>query len=286
MTLPNFIIAGVPRAGTTSLVSYLRQHPQIFMAQDEPRFFLQSTDPNDPEVYNGKVKAKTLAEYEAEFAGVTDEKAIGEKTPFYFYSPGAIRRIKAMLPDVRLIFSLRNPIERAYSTYWMAARMGKEMPPIEEFLGPDSDTLVGGRYYSFLCQWYQAFDPSQIKVIILDDLEQSPQVVFEDLCRFLEVDDTVVLADSTAKNASAQPTNRTLAKMVTTFKGSAAFNASRALIPQDVRTQLKRYLYKTYQKPPPVDRKLTARLRPLFEDDIRELEGLLGRDLTIWRTRP
>jgi hypothetical protein len=115
MTLPNFIIAGVPRAGTTSLVGYLRQHPQIFMAEGEPRFFLHNPDPNDTsEVYDLKIDVRSLPEYEALFEGATDEKAIGEKTPFYIYAPGAMGRIKATLPDVRLVFSLRNPIERLH----------------------------------------------------------------------------------------------------------------------------------------------------------------------------
>jgi hypothetical protein len=287
MTLPNFIIAGVPRAGTTSLVGYLRQHPQIFMAEGEPRFFLHNPDPTDTsEVYDLKIDVRSLPEYEALFEGVTDEKAIGEKTPFYIYAPGAMGRIKATLPDVRLVFSLRNPIERAYSSYWLAVRNGQDVGSVEEFLTPSSDYIATGYYYAYLCRWYQTFDPARIKVVIFDDLKQSPQAVFQDLCRFLEVDDGVVLADTTAKNAGAKPSNRALAKTIKGIRSSAVFETIRPMIPKAWREPLKQMEAKNYEKPPAIDKDLVARLRPLFEDDIRQLEGLLGRDLSVWRTRP
>jgi hypothetical protein len=96
----------------------------------------------------------------------------------------------------------------------------------------------------------------------------------------------VVLADTTAKNAGAKPSNRALAKTIKGIRSSAAFKTIRPMIPKAWREPLKQVEAKNYEKPPAIDKDLVARLRPLFEDDIRQLEGLLGRDLSVWRTRP
>ena len=118
MTLPNFLVIGAPKAGTTSLHLHLRAHPEIFMPElKEPRFFGY-----EGEGERLKFPIRTLEEYTALFDAVTDETAIGEATPHYLVYPGAAQRIRDLLPGARLIASLRDPVERSYSVYQMNLR--------------------------------------------------------------------------------------------------------------------------------------------------------------------
>src|SRR5262245_28683977 len=111
MTLPTFLIIGAGRSGTTSLYHYLRQHPEVFMSPvKEPIYF--ALGPNL--VFTGPAAdwvldqaAKTREEYEALFAGVTNEKAIGEASPRYLASPDAAGRIRETIPEARLVAILR-----------------------------------------------------------------------------------------------------------------------------------------------------------------------------------
>src|SRR5690242_17389826 len=115
--LPNFLIVGAHKAGTESMRMYLMEHPQVFMTEaHEPNFFaLEGTAKFNPDgtptrpwmLQSGAVY--TIDEYEALFDGVTDERAVGEKSPIYLRNPDAPARIKERLPGVRLVAVLRNP---------------------------------------------------------------------------------------------------------------------------------------------------------------------------------
>lgn len=126
MTMPNFLIVGAQKAGTTSLHYYLKQHPQIYMRpRKEPHFF----EGMHWDFYRpGRIMLAVtdLADYQALFEGVTDEKAIGEASASYLYSPKAPTLIKRSIPDARLIAILRNPPDRAYSNFLHCVRGGRE----------------------------------------------------------------------------------------------------------------------------------------------------------------
>ena len=119
MTLPNFLIIGAAKAGTTSLYRYLEQHPDVFMSEfKEPRFFALENDPldyrgpNDPAAH---CEYKTLEAYETLFAGVRNERAAGEASTLYLYHEDAAERIRHYVPDMKMIAVLRHPVEQAYS---------------------------------------------------------------------------------------------------------------------------------------------------------------------------
>src|ERR687894_3261543 len=115
MTMPNFFIIGAQKAGTTSLYYYLKQHPQIYMSpRKEPHFF-KGMHSELRKSGRGLPPVTDLGDYQALFRGVTDEKAIGEASASYLYSPKAPALIKSSIPDAKLIAVLRNPADRAYS---------------------------------------------------------------------------------------------------------------------------------------------------------------------------
>src|ERR1700683_2812112 len=122
MAMPDFFIAGVPKAGTTALHPALARHPELYMSPvKEPKFFL--TD-GPPPAEGGPGDAKTYREhiwrrsdYEALFSQAPAGKLRGESTPFYLYNQQAQVRIKALIPGARLIVVLRDPVERAHSNW-------------------------------------------------------------------------------------------------------------------------------------------------------------------------
>src|SRR5215218_4707583 len=123
MTMPNFLIIGAGKSGTTSLYHYLGQHPEVFMSpMKEPKFFCFEGErpnfrgPGDDEEINRKC-VTTIDAYRALFDGVACEKAVGEASSMYLYYPKAPERIDHHVAGVRLIAVLRNPVDRAYSSY-------------------------------------------------------------------------------------------------------------------------------------------------------------------------
>lgn len=122
MALPDFFLAGAPKAGTAALHAALAQHPSLFMsAVKEPKFFLTDGPPptrggpGDVKTYREHVWRQ--ADYEAVFDPAPAGQVRGESTPFYLHNRDAQRRIRALIPDAKLIVVLRDPVERAHSNW-------------------------------------------------------------------------------------------------------------------------------------------------------------------------
>ncbi len=198
MILPTFIVGGAPRAGTTFLYEVLDEHPDVFMAKPrtpEPKFFLI-----DDEFQKG------LAYYsERYFSGALGGRctAVGEKSTNYLESPVAARRIRTSLPDVKLLFALRNPIERAFSNYLWSTKNGLETLSFEEAIKTEAvresqyapehrysrpfSYVSRGMYATLLEPFFAAFRPAQIHVVILEDLEDNPQPHLDAIWQYLGV---------------------------------------------------------------------------------------------------
>src|SRR6266702_4704009 len=137
MALPDFLVIGAPKAGTTALHAALARHPALFMsAIKEPKFFLTDGPPptrggpGDVQTYREHVWRRE--EYEALFAPAPAGVLRGESTPFYVYDWAAQQRIRALIPDAKLIVILRDPVERAHSNWTHLWSAGLE--PIGDFL--------------------------------------------------------------------------------------------------------------------------------------------------------
>jgi len=183
MTLPNFLIIGAAKSGTTALYTYLKQHPEIFMSTPkELRYFSNVSSP--PEGIPHHRAVFSLEEYKSYFDAVTDEKAYGESSPMYLYTPGTAERIRTAIPDVKILAILRNPIDRAYSAYTHALRDWIETAEtFEEALEKEPERIGAGwgmlwhyanagYYYEQLSRYYKVFDPDQIRVFLHDDLSK------------------------------------------------------------------------------------------------------------------
>ena len=286
MTLPNFIIFGVAKAGTTSLYHYLDQHPQIFMCPDKGTNYFgyedarawKWVDEGDPPLLRN-FQAKTFAEYEAFFAGVGDEIAIGEVSPQYFRCPTAARRIREYLPEVKLVASLRNPAERAFSGFLMRVRRGEPVKSMYAELTPQSSHVKEGFYYPRLKRYFDLFPREQIKIYLFDEFKQDPLKVVCDMFAFLGVDTSFLPDISTRHNPAAMPKNRLLNKL---FFDPALIRLVKSVLPERAQEAAKWVQQQNLTSAPKLPADLRARLLEIYQEDIIQLEQLLERDLSIW----
>lgn len=285
MRLPNFIVGGALKAGTTSLNYYLKQHPDVYMCPlKEPRYFAYEIDnPDHVQGHGLYFPIKTWEQYTTLFAEAGEQSVIGEVSPHYMISPIAPQGIHDRLPNVKLLFSLRQPVKRAYSVYWHQVRLGDENRPVEEALVEGEYALTHGLYAHWLRNWYALFAPEQIKVILFDDLLRDPLGAYVDVCHFLEIDDTFV-PDMTVRNKGGAMKNERLGRLYERLKKHPLRQKLDPLVPQGVRSALVKTHDQNLQEPPPMPPALQQRLNAFYCEDIAELEQMLQRDLSAWRS--
>lgn len=273
MTLPNFLIAGAAKAGTTSLYEYLRQHPDVFMSPlKEPGYYW----PEAPTLEDAPIR--TREQYEALFANAQHERAIGEATPRYLQSPTAAERIRRDIPDARIIVSLRNPADRAYSSFLGRLRGGREHRSVEEAMRPDSYYFATSLYYEALQRFYQRFE--HIKVVLFDDLRTDTRAVMRDLYTFLDVDPDFQ-PELGIHNRAAVPRSLTLNALFIKTTDALRRVSPRFLRGRNLTPRLHPLLLGPATPLPPAIRK---QMLDEFRDDIEKTSSLIGRDLSFWLT--
>lgn len=292
MVLPNFLIIGAAKGGTTSLYYYLNQHPQIFMSPvKEPRFFAlegENLDFRSPDELFVENSVTSFEEYCSLFQEVKNEIAIGEASPLYLYSDKAPLKIKRYIPDVKLIAILRDPVQRAYSSYMHYVREGYETLPFAESLQAEEKRIQENWVYmwhfkkcGFYCEqlkrYFDVFDKKQIKVYLYEDLSNTPKFL-KDVFDFLEVDSTFA-PDLSVLNASGVPKIRMLYNLLD--RGNAVRSALKVL-PAQFRKNVANSLRKWNLEKPPLPAEVGDSLRDTYRDDILKLQGLIDRDLSKW----
>ena len=194
--LPDFIIAGAPRSGTTWLYTLARRHPQLALAEPmvpEPKFFLVD------ELWERGVEYYSARWFNLLPAG----RVLGEKSANYLESPVAAERVCRALPRVKLIFLLRNPVDRAYSNYLWSRQNGLESETFERALALEEERernppprlryarpyayFSRGLYAEDLARFLDHFPREQILVLRHEDVAARPEHIAAALHRFLRV---------------------------------------------------------------------------------------------------
>jgi Sulfotransferase domain len=295
MIMPNFLIIGAAKSGTTSLYHYLKQHPQIYMSSiKETEFFafegeqLNFCGPGDMQ----RSSITNLEDYQKQFQRVLNETAIGEASPVYLYSPKAPERILHYIPDVKLIAILRNPVERAYSQFLMFIRDGRE--PVLDFakaLQQEKTRKLNnwewgwcyldiGFYYLQLKRYFDLFEHNQIKVYLYEDLEASPARLLKDIFQFLNVDENFLPDKSIRYNATGIPKNKFWHQLL--FKPSFIKAPFKLLLPLELRKRIRLDLSNRNLVKPHLSSSLRKQLLQVYRDDILKLQDLIQRDLSKW----
>ncbi len=281
MSLPNFIVIGAHKAGTTSLYHYLRAHPSVYMPElKEARFFAFDQDNPDhlkkiPKVF----PITSMDNYIELFDNVHLEKAIGEASPEYLNSEFAARKIYQHIPNVKLIVSLRNPIDRAYSLFMMAYRSGNISGMVPEEFEFDNEQAREGAYYSKLKVYMDLFGRQSVKVILFEDLIKDTENTIKDIFKFLEVSEDFEPELSQIHNPGGIPKSRMIYNL---SRNRIISKSLKNILPESLISGLKSLKNKNLTKSPKFDiekRKCAVRL---IKDDIIKVEELINRDLSSW----
>ncbi len=293
--LPTFVIIGVQKSGTTSIYSYLKQHPQIYVSRiKETNFFCQEWEQASPEVLaKRKFPINTLADYCQLFAGAKDEIALGEASPnCMLFHEVAVSRIQRYAPKAKLIAILRNPIERAYSEHLMNLRDVIDDPDatlkkLLETRANTSHVLLKGKYYDSLKHFIDTFGDEQVSVFLYDDLQKDATAFMQSLYRTLGVDDAFV-PDTTKRAQTAQvPKNKRLNRLIRTQNPvrEAVSIVLRILLPEKTRRRLRSHLINLNSQSKahyPLTEEERQLLKDYYREDILKLQDLIKRDLSSW----
>ena len=312
---PNFFIVGAPKCGTTSLWSYLKGHPEIYMSPLKEIYFFD-TDLWDkrrerPWARLNEGRQPSLEQYLGCFAAAGEQKRIGEATPSYLRSLRAPSGIKAFSPTAQIIIMLRNPVDMIYSLHSQAlrhsfawnraaasARESVELLPIDDFeAAMEADARRADRevrgyrnYANFpeqVQRYFDLFGRENVHTIIYDDLKQSSAAVGRETLRFLGVRPDLAGAFPTA-NPNQHVRNAHL-QTILLRQPHALREISRALIPGWLRSRIQRSLLSSnlvVRPRPPMKAELRRRLQREFEPKVEQLGRLLGRDLSGWCSVP
>jgi hypothetical protein len=290
LMLPNFIVIGAAKAGTTSLHWYLAEHPAVFMTPvKDPAFFAYGVDEHgqllwgDLELHVFPIRS--LVEYEALFADTGGAPAVGEASTTYLECPQAAGRIRQRIPAARLLCSIRHPVDRAYSDYLMYLRrrgrrfdQARELSATAAWARPESRWMQIGRYHEQLRRYYDAFPPEQIRVLLFDDLRQDPRRYMEEVYRFLQVDPSFVPDFATPHAAGGVPASALLEGLF--MRG--ARSSARTWVPKPAADWLRRFRARTLRAPPRLPPELRRELMLPFRDDMLRTSELIGRSLQHW----
>lgn len=259
MALPDFLIIGAMKCGTSTLQAQLAAQQGVFMTTPkEPNFF------SDDAVY-----ARGLGWYEGLFAEAGPDEMKGEASTHYTKlptHPETLARLSAVIAAPRLIYMIRNPIERTVSHYiheWSMGVMGGDM---EAAFQAHPELIAYSRYAMQIAPWAEAFGAERIHMVSLEVLQQDPQATLTAVGRFLELPEAPLWREEQARvNVSAERIRRfPLYGLLVDNPVAAALR--RTLVPRGLRDAVKR--------------RLQMRERPALPDaKRRELEALFAEDL-------
>ena len=310
MRLPDFLIIGSAKSGTTTLYEYLCRHPQIFMSTPkEPNFFAKEIN-----------YQKGIEWYASLFEEAQAGQICGEASTPYTHQlqiPDLIERIFRVLPDVKLIYIIRHPVDRAYSQYQQQIKIaqgknrrakvkafkipetfeellqrGKQVIEADDYMNK-IDVLAASNYIAIIERYLEYFDRQSFLFLLLDDLVAKPQKTIERVCDFLNIEREIDLIPKEPIKANLATEHRTwyLRSQITApLKEIPGVSAMADLMPKKIRDSaysiLKRMPYKKYVEqqylPQPMLPETRAMLLQKFQEPNQRLAEFLNRDLSHW----
>ena len=286
MALPTFMVVGAQKAATTWLSECLDEHPEIFVPPcKEVHFFCPAGN------CRVSTEARGLDWYLSLFPEESRYRVRGELSTDYMFFPEAAEALHRLNPDMKVIFMLRHPVDRAYSAYWMQRRKRTNLPPFETVLEQRPDFITRGLYHEQIDRFLRHFPREQIRIYLYEDMKRDPDALIGDLYAFLGADPAFRPRSMGKRIGASRPR-----------KPWAAFLIYRVLSPiinlpvvlpvwRFLRrhTRVQEVLIRAGQAKgtastgyPKLSAETRARLLALFAEENERLFALLGRRIPEW----
>lgn len=276
--LPNFLCIGAQKAGTTTLHDILRGHPEIFLPEIKETHFFDIRENF----------SQGVGWYEEFYRGSGEFPLAGDFTPEYLFFEYVPERIRTVLGrDVKLIVILRNPVDRAYSHYWFSVRRGIETFPFEKAIALEHRRIRSGFYgrawYSYVSRgfyseqierYYRLFPEEQIKVVIFEEFVRDEKKNVAGILDFLGC--TLPFEFERGRKVHAGDlTAREYARALRTDP-SRFLDRSFLGLPGLLLSGEGKMAY------PSMKRKTRLLMEEIYCEEVRALERMTGRDLSVW----
>ena len=274
----DFVGIGAPKCATTWIYECLQEHPQIYLApkdQSRTSFFMMDD-------FQERISAYK--------SFLDKDKIKGVFTVFYWTRKDVPSRIRKHNPNIKLIVSLRNPVERAYSQYLHASSLGKKKEKnFEQAMKKDPEGILEpGFYYKHLIKYFEKFPSKNILILLYDDIKKDPIGTIQRIYKFLSVDPSFVPESAYQKVAV---TKFKLTKLGKLIHGEITPLLRKTKWGQRIHQSpwIRKYFYRFaefYTKGrqiPPMKKETREYLKRLYREDIENLEKLIGRDLSFWK---
>jgi len=283
--LPNFLVIGAQRSATSWLYFCLKEHPDVYVPYIKEVRYFSDYYANGPEWY---------ARYFSQWSG---QMAVGEVTPNYLYREGTAERIAKDLPGAKLIVTLRDPVERAYSQYKKHVRAGLTLS-FEESLEKDPEYTERGLYLGQLLRYEHLFPKKNILILFYEDIQKDPKHHMKRILEFIGVDASNV-PPSTIKIIPSEELASGLYKHTSRVSGFLRNRLGMAPLVDAVKRSklmpaIDRMLYRfgpkakgkngtTAREASSMRPETREKLKRTFEPENRRLAEHLGRDLGFWK---
>ena len=293
MTLPNFLVIGAAKGGTSAFTRFLESHPQAHIPFKEPNFF---SGWETRVTFDGPLRdleradrfCGTREKYERLFSRAGNARAVGEASVSSLPDEGAARLMRELVPSVKLIAFLRQPVDRAFSHFNMNRGFGTEPERDFRAVMRNEGARVQRNWHPFLCYGrigryaeqlarYQALFPAeQLRVYLYEDWNASPERVWRELMGYLDLDASYVPDFRERHNETrVYHPGWTAARAVGPWLKRA--------LPSRVRPRVRRGLERLMSYRPRLDPAARHELtHGLFREDILRLQDMLRRDLSRW----
>ena len=286
---PNLFVVGAMKAGTTTLHALLKRHPAVFMSEPkEPAFFVAADARPFGNIFGDASDEESLRIYLSLFRAACGFRYAGEASIHYAYRPRygrAAEAIHKFNPAARIIYIIRDPIERTLSHYWSDCRyMDVTCGPLEAIT--EEREYRDCSYYAMQMRPYlKRFGCEQVYVLTLEELSQDPNGEAARLFRWLGLDPEMsVCIPAIRANTTPKVIAQSRSRMLVALQKSKPYRAARLLIPKPVRDLAQELNKKQVDRTQADLTAVKAFLRPLQQEETAELAYLFGRAFPQWKT--
>jgi len=282
---PNFFIVGAPKAGTTSLYEYLKNIPGIYMSPvKEPNYFCKKIIPENHPLLNS---IRNKKDYLKLFDDVENEDVIGEASIHYLADPEAPELIQKISPNARILISLRDPVERAFSHYLFRKLTGWSLSSFEDQITMELNSteksydpnhfLKYGIYSESVKRYLDYFGEKKIKIIIFEEFVKNKKLMLEEILRFLEKNHDINYLENKVHNPYRELRGSRIINYLRTNESQKKI--IQKISPKTFRNTIKEKIFYKQQQKPEMNQRDREVLKNYYREDVEKLQNFLERKL-------